>query len=395
MTDATDIEYSPIEVFASPTRGGTPATVFGSPGRYVQGDGVIDHAGHYLCRQGFASALVLASARSFAAEGARLMSSLAAAEVRAVPAEFAGECSFEEIDRHVTAARALTDPCDVVVAIGGGKAVDAGRAIADRLDVESVIVPSLASNDAPTAALSVIYSPEGVTVDAEVYARNPALVLMDTGIVAQAGERYLAAGMADSMATWFEARATARSGHGVNVFGGRPTRVATAIARLCRETLLEHGRAAIADVREGRVSEALEAVVEANTLMSGLGYESGGLAAAHAVAQGFTVLDAVHRNKLHGEMVAMGTLTQLLLEDDLAEARNIATFFAAVGLPVTLAGLGVERDDAESLAAVVGGALSFPFLGNMHPHTVDKEALHRALLDADALGATITAESFG
>jgi len=84
------------------------------------------------------------------------------------------------------------------------------------------------------------------------------------------------------------------------------------------------------------VNEALEAVVEANTLLSGLGFESGGLAAAHSVAQSYTAIPKVHANYLHGEMVAMGTLAQLMMEARPDEATKVAGFFASVGLPIHL-----------------------------------------------------------
>ena len=129
----------------------------------------------------------------------------------------------------------------------------------------------------------------------------------------------------------------------------------------------------------------LEQVVEANTLLSGLGYESGGLAASHAVAQGYTVLEQVHQRFLHGEMVAMGVLAQLMLEADAEEASRAANFFATVGLPVHLGQLGLGSGDDDALASVVEGAMAFPFLGNM-PGEVDHRALRRAILDADELG---------
>ncbi len=386
MNQPDEIEYSTIEAFATPTRGGqVPASVFGSPGRYVQGEGIIDHGGHYLSRLGYRHALVLLSPRCLAAEGGRFLGSLEVAGISSTIARFKGECSLEEIDRHVQDCKNSAEKPDVLVAIGGGKAVDAGRAVAHRLGMDCAVVPSLASNDAPCAAVSVIYTEQGVTLDAEIYPRNPALVLMDTGIVASAGERYLAAGMGDAMATWYEARVSQRNPEGVTVFGGRPTLVGSAIAELCMKTLFEYGEDALESVREGRVSSALERIVEANTLMSGLGYESGGLAAAHAFAQGFTVLEKVHRTRLHGEMVAMGTLAQLMLEGEQQEAARVARFFASVGLPVHLGQLDISRTDDPSLDAVVQGAMAFPFIHNMTV-PVDAALLRQALLDADALG---------
>jgi glycerol dehydrogenase len=319
------------------------------------------------------------------------MASLAESGIDCQHLLFSGECSLAEIDRHVGGLRAARGAPDAIVAVGGGKAVDAGRAIASRLGTRTVVVPSLASNDAPCAAVSVIYTDEGVTLDAELYDESPVLVLVDTGVIAGAGERYLVAGMGDATATWYEARAAAANAEGVNAFGGRPTLAGTAIARLCAETLYEHGLDAIQAVRAGQVTPALDRIVEANTLLSGLGYESGGLAASHAFAQGFTVVDSVHRNYLHGEMVAMGTLAQLVLEDAQDELARAGRFFLEIGLPVHLAHLGLSAGDNEAVDAVVRGAMAFPFLGNMTV-PVSESRLREALLTADAHGRALAIE---
>ncbi len=385
------IEYSPLTLFADPDGSmSASSAVFGSPPRYVQGNGTIDHAGHYLRRLGFGQVAVLLSRRSQSAEGARLLSSLAAAGVGTDTLTFGGECSFEEIDRQVAAAASLASAPVALVALGGGKAVDAGKSIAHRLQIPCVVVPSLASNDAPCAAVSVIYTPDGKTLDAEIYDQSPALVLVDTGVIAAAPERYLVAGMGDAMATWYEARACAQNPQGITAFGGRPTLAGAAIARHCSDTLFEYGVAAAADVRASRVTPAVEKIVEANTLLSGLGYESGGLAAAHAFAQGFTVLEDVHRNYLHGEMVAIGTLAQLMLEGDDSEASRVAGFFLQVGLPVHLGHLGLGAGDAQALSGVVQGAMAFPFLGNLLADT-SEAALLGALGQLDALGRSLAA----
>ena len=87
--------------------------------------------------------------------------------------------------------------------------------------------------------------------------------------------------------------------------------------------------------------EALEMVVEANTLLSGIGFESGGLAASHAVAQALSWVPSVHHKHLHGEMVSMGLLTMLCMEDTAGlpgrkeELQKVGEFLVKVGLPVT------------------------------------------------------------
>ena len=147
-----------------------------------------------------------------------------------------------------------------------------------------------------------------------------ALVAIDTRIVAEAPVRFLVAGIEDAMATWYEARTCFDNPRARSVLGARPTLATSAIGKLCADTLFEYGLSAVEAVKRSEVNDALESIVEANTLLSGMGFESGGLAVAHSIAQGLTVVPEVHRNYMHGEMVAIGLLTQLVLEKNVDEA---------------------------------------------------------------------------
>ena len=379
-----------VELFAVPTTNQTLPLVFGSPRRYVQAAGVIEQTGIYVSKMGFAACGVVMTARSEQAEGGRVVESLQGAGITAEVSLFGGECSFEEIERHASFLRESGAALDCLIAIGGGKVVDAGKSIAHRLDVPVVIIPSLASNDAPCSAASVIYTPEGVSESFEVFAENPALVLVDTAVVAAAPARFLVAGMADAMATWYEARACAQNPNAVTAFGASPTLAGTAIAELCAKVVYADGQGALEELTAGTAGKQLENIVEANTLLSGVGFECGGLAASHGVAQAYTVIPSVHENFLHGEMVAMGIQTQLALENWDSEADRCAEFFNDIGLPVTLAQLGLSRDDTESLGSIVEAALAFPFMPNM-PFEVTGESMMAAILAADSRGRALVA----
>jgi glycerol dehydrogenase len=381
--------YLPSEVF-SPLGGDERPRVFIAPQRYVQGRDVLAHLGRYLSLVGARRAAILISAGGQARHGSRLADSLHAAGIDSVVRIFGGECSLEEIEKHARALR--TENVDCVVAVGGGKCVDTGKAVGFRLDTPVVIAPTLASNDAPCSALSVLYSPAGVSAGVEFYPRSPALVVVDTGVVAAASERFLVSGMGDAMATWYEALVCLRNRDAVTTLGARPTIASVAIGEICARTLFEQGEAAAAAVAGATVNEALEAVVEANTLLSGLGFESGGLAAAHGFAQSFTALPAANANHLHGEMVAMGTLAQLVLESHLDEARRVAQFFAQVGLPVHLGQLSIDAADASAIDTIVEGALGFPFIGNM-PMPLDAAVLRQGLLAAHDLGLGVSEQA--
>jgi glycerol dehydrogenase len=164
------------------------------------------------------------------------------------------------------------------------------------------------------------------------------------------------------------------------------------MGEICAQTLFNQGEQAIRSVSKCSADDCLENVVEANTLLSGLGFESGGLAVAHAIAQSYTAVPAAHANYLHGEHVAMGTLTQLMMES-VDEARRVAEFFVRVGLPVHLGQLSVGPDDTSALDTLVEGTMDWPSSHNM-PMPITPELIRSSILSAHELGLSVT-ESLG
>jgi glycerol dehydrogenase len=364
---------------------------FIAPHRYIQGEGVLDHLGRYLSLISAKKAAVYITEGGQRRIGARVLQSLEGDQVQAVVEIFGGECSLEEVERAVIALRNQEAPVDCLIAVGGGKCLDAGKSVAFRLSVPAIICPTIASTDAPCSALSVMYSAEGIFQGAEFFPSNPALVVTDTGVIAEAPLRYLVAGMGDALATWYEARTCFQSPKARSAVGARMTLAALAIAELCGKAVFDYGLAAAAAVKGAEVNEALERVVEANTLLSGIGFESGGVAAAHAVAVQMTKIPTVREQFLHGEMVAMGILIQLALEGNLAEAEQVAIFLAKVGLPVHLGQLGLNFDaDKEALKGVIEGAMAASILHH-EPFEVTPEKLWAAFSEAHHLGLEVTA----
>ncbi|WP_214767506.1 MULTISPECIES: glycerol dehydrogenase [unclassified Exiguobacterium] len=319
--------------------------VFISPSKYVQGKNVIDRLGTYVSPFGD-KALLIADDVVFKIVGQRIHDSFETEKIGIEQVDFSGEASRHEVDRITKQAK----EADVrfVVGVGGGKTLDTAKAVSDELTVPVVIVPTIASTDAPTSALSVIYSDAGIFESYRFYKKNPDLVLVDTKLISEAPARFFASGIADALATWVEVRSVIAFG-GKTMAGGRPTIAAEAIAKRCEEVLFEHGRLAYESVQAKVVTPALEAVVEANTLLSGLGFESGGLAAAHAIHNGFTALDGDIHHLTHGEKVAFGTLVQLALEQhSQEEIERYIAFYMDLGLPVTLEDVKLKdssRDD--------------------------------------------------
>lgn len=360
-------------------------SVFASPSRYVQGRDATLHLGSQLTHLGLTGPVfILASARTCGV--------MAEAWRRALPDHeyavhlFGGECSQEEIDRGVAAADAAG--AGVIVGVGGGKALDTARAVAATLHLPVVNCPTLASSDAPCSALSVVYRADGSVERYVFYPRNPDLVLVDTSIIAAAPRRFLVAGMGDALATWYEAR-TVMEARSPNQLGGAPTVTAGALAELCCRTLYADGVQAAAAVDVGAVTPALERVVEANTLLSGLGFESGGLAIAHSVHNGITAIPASH-GMLHGEKVAFGLIVQLVVEGRPAdEIEDVVRFCRAVGLPTRLADLGLGDLGDEQARIIAEVSVAPGETAHHEPFEVTADVIRDGVWAADAVSAVL------
>lgn len=331
-----------------------------SPGRYVQGPGAIRRVGEFLATIG-RTPLIVSDDVVWGFVSHDVETSLNAAGLPLRREKFNGMPSAKEVDRLV--AVIADAQADVVVAIGGGSTIDAVKAAGFLSGIRWATVPSVASTDAPTSALAVIYTEEGVFEEYRFFPRNPDLVLVDSQLIANAPAAFLAAGVGDALATWLEARATAQS-FSPTMAGGLPTLAGTALARLSWDVLWENALPALDAVRDHLLTPAVEKVIEANTLLSGLGFESGGLAAAHAIHNGLTAAPQTH-GLAHGQKVNIGSLTQLILEGaPTTEIRDFVEFTTRVGLPTTLTEIGLSVDDGDDLMAVAIAA------------TVDGETIH-------------------
>lgn len=353
-----------------------------APGRYIQGPGELTRIGKHVKGLGSRFLVILSpgSARRFKNE---IQKSLEESSYSCYFELFNGECTLAEIQR----LSELGTGCqaDGIIAVGGGKALDTGKAVGVGLELPVTLVPTAASNDSPCSGLSVVYNEEGVVVKVIFGKRNPDLVLVDSSIILKAPRRLLAAGMGDALATCFEARAAAASG-AANMARGNATCAALALAELCYSLLMENGVKAMEALDTGECTEAFEKILEVNILLSGIGFESGGLAAAHAVNDGFACIPQAH-NALHGEKVAFGTLVQLILEKTPEpELHKIYEFCRRIGLPTTLDDLGihtVNRDEIE--AAAKAACVPAQSTKNL-PFPVTEAEVAAAIYKADQLG---------
>ena len=354
-----------------------------APGKYVQGPGERNNLGLHTKKLGDRF-FILCSKSGKKRFGDELSASLIAQEKTVFFSEFGGEASKEEVFVKMDEVRVRD--CDVIVGVGGGKVIDTAKAVAENLGgLPCVIVPTVASNDAPCSGVAVLYNDAGVVVKAVLTRRNPDVVLVDTEIIAAAPARLLSAGMGDALATWVEARACQNSGAKTMARGRAPETVLM-MAQLCQKLLFEYGGDALDAVKANTVTPALEKVVEANILLSGIGFESGGLAAAHAINDGFAQ-EPQTKGMYHGEKVAFGVLTQLVLEKaPEEELEEFLHFLKRVELPMTLAQLGVKTVDEGTLKKVAEAAcVPTQSTKNLSPEITADDVYH-AILKADEIG---------
>jgi glycerol dehydrogenase len=291
---------------------------------------------------------------------------------------FGVECSLAEVARVADIGR--FDNVDVIVGTGGGKAIDTARAVAGRLDLPLVTLPTSAATCSAASTVSVIYE-NGIRTDT-IYGKAAEIVLVDSAIVAAAPSRLLAAGMGDTLATWYEGKPT----YDRTPDPSPSLQAALAISTQVKETIFDCGLEAKQDVDAGKNSPAVEKMVEANILMAGIIGGIGGskfrVALAHGLLYGMTVLPQVHHH-LHGAVVSYGLVVQSCLEKNEEELGRLIPFFSKLGLPVTLAELGIHsmeealfREGLRRTCAKGGSAhnLNLP---------VDEKSLLRAIQEVE------------
>ncbi len=329
---------------------------FISPAKYVQGENELLNLGFYIKSFG-ESALVIGNPGDIQRVKDKLDKTAEQFNVTLHLADFGGEATRKEANRLKNVAK--EKEIKVIVGLGGGKAIDTSKVVADGGPL--IVCPTIAATDAPTSHSAVLYTEDHQFDDYAYFKQNPSVVLMDTTVIAQAPSRFLVAGMGDALATYYEARATRRSNSNVNA--GLPngfhtgatgpakgTIAAITLAKVCYDTVMESGFSAKLACDNNVVTPALEDIIEANTLLSGLGFESGGLAAGSA------------------------------------EIKALLDFNLSVGLPVSLEDLDVKEVTYEEILKVATKACIPEESIHAMPFEVTPESVAQVIIAADAMG---------
>ena len=333
----TDSRQSPISVHSI-----APAQVIRGSGAWIEAQKPISK----LCR----NPLLLGRSESTQAIRSKFCCELNQSGLKVFQQNLEHDCC--ELDLQRLHNDFVRQSCDGVIAAGGGKVLDSGKLLADRLEVPCVTVPLSAATCAGWTALSNLYSPDGAFERDQGLKHCPDLLVFDHELLLKAPIRTLASGIADALAKWYEASVSSGSSQDGVI------QQAVQMARVLRDQLLIDSIEAIQEPG----CEAWKRVVDACGLTAGVIGGLGGArcrtVAAHAVHNGLTQLEACH-SVLHGEKVGFGVLVQLRLEERLggnrlaAQAhRQLLPLLRELGLPVCLDDLGLGHASLNQLQQV-------------------------------------------
>ena len=232
---------------------------------------------------------------------------------------------------------------DLIIGVGGGKALDTAKLLAHQCQLPIVTIPTSGATCAAWTALSNIYSEAGAFQYDVALNRCPDLLILDYSLVRTAPQRTLIAGIGDAIAKWYEASISSGTSSDTLVIS------AVQQARILRDILLQKSATALENPNSEQWREVVDATVLLAGVIGGIGGANCRTVAAHAIHNGLTHILEAHQ-ALHGEKVAYGILVQLRLEEivqgnklAVAARKQLLQFYNDIGLPKTLEDLGLEN----------------------------------------------------
>ena len=360
-----------------------PTTVLRGSGAWLEAIPRIQTLGHRPA--------LLGRSQATAGLRQRLADDLTASGLRLSLETLNDDCCDLDLQRLELRLRACA--ADSLIAAGGGKVLDAGKWLADRLQLPCITVPLSAATCAGWTALANIYSPDGAFLRDQALSRCPDLLVFDHDLVRLAPQRTLASGVADALAKWYEASVSSDDSQDGLI------QQAVQMARVLRDQLLIDAREAFRDPHSDAWIRVAEASALTAGVIGGLGGAQCRTVAAHAIHNGLTQLQACH-NSLHGEKVGFGILVQLRLEEKLGSnrlaeqaRRQLLPLLKDLGLPVSLADLGLAKVGFQALRQACQFACRQDSDLHRLPFPVSETELLEALISADALPEPCSAAS--
>jgi glycerol dehydrogenase len=308
-----------------------------SPGKVIRGAGILSTVGAQVANLG-TRPLIVAGNHTLNLSKEHLKPLFQSQQLHSILASYGADCCETSLKALRKAAK--EHKADIIIGIGGGKALDTAKLVAHQLTLPVITIPTSGATCAAWTALSNVYSTAGAFLYDVALSRCPDLLILDYNLIQTAPQRTLVAGIGDAIAKWYEASVS--SGH------SQQTLIIAAVqqARVLRDILLQKSAAALQSPGTEIWQEVVDATVLLAGVIGGLGGAQCRTVAAHAVHNGLTHISG--HNSIHGEKVAYGILVQLRLEEMIqgnqlaASARQqLLKFYAEIGLPQKLADLGL------------------------------------------------------
>lgn len=325
--------------------------------------------------------LLIGGTKGLDAGKARLEEHLSGSDLEIVDTVLYGhDCTYEIINKWADYAKEIK--ADMVFGMGGGKALDTAKGVADRVKLPVFTFPTIAATCAATTALSVVYKEDG-SFDSFYFFERPARhCFIDLSIIAEAPAHFLQAGMGDTIGKFFECHFSARGDKLEH-----SSALGREISNMCYEPLLEYGVQALKDCKEQRVTLSLEQAVLANIVSTGLVslmvLDDYNCAIAHSVYYGLVLLSGFEEKYLHGNVVAYGVLVQLAVDGDLEEALRLKAFMKELEMPTTLHEMEVPIEQ-DYLQAVLAETVAGPDMEHI-PYKVTEDMIFDAMKKVENL----------
>lgn len=355
---------------------------YGSAHRYFQGPGALGLVGSMCAKLG-KQPLLVADAIVAQLVWEPLRSGCAQHGLQLEWAESSGDVTRALVKQIVISATACGKKPDIVVAAGGGKGVDTGKAVSRELGARLVVLPTSASNDGPCSESFVFYNERHEMESVEHLPRNPDAVIVDTDILIKAPRALLVSGIGDALCKLYEGQ-QARGANGLNLFGGRSTMAAEQLSFTCDRMIRENAVAGLRALEAGAPDAAFENLTEALVLLAGLAFENSGLSIAHSMTRGLTRIPQIAAH-LHGQQVAYGLLVQFALEGRETEfMASQLDFHRSVGLATSLRDLGIECVEPAVIQRIADGAMTAPHLKHFS-RPLDARSFEEAMATVESL----------
>ena len=299
---------------------------------------------------------------------------------------YGDDATYEHVDR-LLREQAVQD-ADLIFSVGGGRAIDTCKVVADRADKALFAFPTLASNCAPSTALAVMYKADKSFAGYYYLDQPPVHTFINMAIIADSPFKFFWAGIGDAMSKECESELASRAAeHFHTVLLGR------AIGKACTAPLLQYGEQALDDFKANKITYALQQVVLDIIISTGLvsNCTTGGSeyyynsSLAHMFYNASTVLPQVVEGHLHGEIVAFGVLVLLTYDKQFELRDQVAALYKKCQYPTTLADLDIKADEVDSIVDAAPSLTEWTCV----PEPMTKEVFKKAIMDADEFGRSL------